>query len=203
MSRYDYPEDEFDTLGADRVPQGVHRAPIPRWRQLLPFLIVLVLAPTLAFVAVRALSDGGEDTPPAATGSPTATEEPTDDGAGEPTDDATGDPTDEPTTEEPTTEPPTADLDYSTLVVVLNGSGIGGLATETTARIGELGFTQTRAGDYTSSVPAVTTIYYDNADQADEAQAIADDLGIEVLVEDAGAAQGAVVLVLRSDFSLE
>jgi hypothetical protein len=200
VSRYDYPEDEFDTLGADRVPQGVHRAPIPRWRQLLPFLIVLVLAPTLAFVAVRALSGGGDDAPPAAEPSVTATQEPTDDGGGEATEEPT---TDEPTTEEPTTEEPPADLDYATLVVVLNGSGVGGLAADTTTRLGELGFTQTRAGDYSSSIPTVTTIYYDNADQADEAQAIGDALGIETLVEDSAAAQGAVVLVLRSDFALD
>lgn len=197
MSRddYPYPEDEFDTLGADRTPQGVHRAPLSRWRKLLPFIIVLILAPTLAFVAVRALSGGDGEDPP------TTAEETT----AEPTSDA--EPTDEPTseeepTEEETTEEPDADLDYTVQVWVLNGSGVSGLAADTVEVLAAEGWENSDAADYSRPQPSGTTLFYDNADQAEEAAAVGELLGITNLVENSSAAAGDIVIVLRSDFSL-
>ncbi|GAB2605391.1 LytR C-terminal domain-containing protein [Pseudactinotalea suaedae] len=198
---YPYPEDEFDALGADRTPQGVHRAPLPRWRQLLPFIIVLILAPTLAFVAVQALSGGGDDPSPTAD---TTTEPATD---GEPTTEPTEAPTEEPTegettTEEQTSEEPAADLDRSIQVWVLNGSGVGGLAAETQAFLTEDGWEDVNAADYGRPQPSGTTLFYDNADQLDEAEALGDLLGITNLVESSSAADGDLVLVLRAGFEL-
>lgn len=202
MSRedYPYPEDEFDTLGEDRAPQGVHRAPLPRWRQLLPFLIVLVLAPTLAFVAVRALTGDGGGAPDPTT---TVTQAPTSEA---PTDEATeetSEPADEETTatEEPTTEE-AADLDRSIGIWVLNGSGVSGLAADTVAVLEEDGWTGASAADYGRAQPSATTLFYDNADQAEEAAAVGELLGISNLVENADAADGDIVIVLRSDFSV-
>lgn len=200
---YPYPEDEFDALGADRAPLGAHRAPMPRWRQLLPFLIVLVLAPTLAFVAVRVWSGGGGDP---SGGDPSQTT------AAETSTESTGAETEEPTSQEPTseettteaatTEDPTGDLDMSIQIWVLNGSGVAGLAADTVAVLESAGWQDANAADYGSSVPSSTTIFYDNADQGDEAQAIGDELGVSTLVESSDAADGDIVLVLRSDFAL-
>ena len=53
---YPFPEDEFDVAGAGRVPEGVHRAPRPRWRVLLPFVIVVLLGPVLAYAGVSYLA---------------------------------------------------------------------------------------------------------------------------------------------------
>ena len=199
---YPYPEDEFDSLGADRTPLGVHRAPLPRWRQLLPFLIVLVLAPTLAFVAVRAVSagggePGGQET--TTTQAPTTEDVTTEDVT---TDEPTGA---EPSSEDPTTEQstePTADLDMSVQIWVLNGSGVSGLAADAVEVLTSAGWQDATADDYGSSLPSATTIFYDNADQAEEAQAVGGELGIDTLVENSDAADGDIVVVLRSDFSL-
>lgn len=198
---YPYPEDEFDALGADRAPQGVHRAPLPRWRQLLPFLIVLVLAPTLAFVAVRAFS-GGDGEPGGQ--QPTTTQAPTDAGSSDEATDSTSEETttEEPSSEEPSTEETGADLDQSITIWVLNGSGVTGLAADTVAVLEAAGWEGADADDYASSLPTSTTIFYDNADQAEEAQAVGEELGIDTLVESSDAADGDIVIVLRSDFSL-
>lgn len=203
MSRddYPYPEDEFDALGADRTPQGVHRAPLPRWRQLLPFIIVLILAPTLAFVAVRALS--GDDGGNAPTGSQTSTTEPAT--TGEPTSEESAEETtgeDQTSTEEATTDEPAADLDYTTQVWVLNGSGVSGLAAQTVEVLVADGWQDAIAGDYARPQPSGTTLFYDNPDQADEAQAVGELLGITNLVESSDAADGDIVIVLRSGFDL-
>lgn len=199
MSRddYPYPEDEFDTLGADRTPQGVHRAPLSRWRQLLPFIIVLILAPTLAFIAVRALSgDDGEEPPTVAE---TTTEAVTD---GESTDEPTdGTTTDEPTGEE-TTDEPVADLDRSIQIWALNGSGVGGLAADTVTFLTDDGWEDVSAADYSRPEPSGTTLFYDNADQLTEAEAVGELLGITNLVESSAAADGDIVIVLRSGFEL-
>jgi hypothetical protein len=173
---------------------------MPRWRQLLPFLIVLVLAPTLAFVAVRVWSGGAGEPSAGDPGQTTAAET-----SAEPTSEET---TEEPTSEEPTTteeattEEPTSDLDMSIQIWVLNGSGVAGLAADTAAVLESAGWEDANAADYGSSGPTSTTIFYDNADQADEAQAVGDELGISTLVESSDAADGDIVLVLRSDFAL-
>jgi hypothetical protein len=194
---YPYPEDEFDTLGEDRVPQGVHRAPLPRWRQLLPFLIVLVLAPTLAFVAVRVLTGGEPGSDP--TQSTTAPSSEVTTSAGE---EPTSETTEEPSSEEPEETTPAVELDLSIQIWVLNGSGQSGLAADAVAILDEAGWQDANADDYGSSLPSDTTLFYDNADQAEEAQAVGEQLGITNLVESADAADGDIVIVLRADFTL-
>ncbi|MFV0253345.1 MAG: LytR C-terminal domain-containing protein [Beutenbergiaceae bacterium] len=206
---YPYPKDEFDHLGNDRTPQGVHRAPVPRWRQWLPFLIVLVLAPTLAFLAVRVVSTGtptGQPTTAESTAVETTEPAPEPETSEPEPEPETSEPEPEPTpTPEPTpepTEPPAGDLDYSTQIWVLNGAGVGGLAADTGAVLTEAGWEDVNPADYGRDQPTITTLYYDNPDQADEAQAVADDLAIDQLVESSEAADGDIVIVLRSDFTL-
>ncbi len=204
---YAYDEDEFDALGADRVPVGVHRRPVPWWRHALPFIVVLVLAPVLAFTVVQVWSQesdpGTDPTPPAAA----TTDGTTDPAGGETTD---GQATDGETTgseettgeESPTEEEttPAEDLNLDLSVWVLNGAGVSGLAGETAARLEDEGWTNVSAGDYSNELPTETAIFYTNAEMAAEAEAIGEQLGITVLYESADAASNGVVIVLRPDF---
>lgn len=57
MSTDDYDLDEFDRAG-DKHPVGAHRQPEPRWKTLLPFLLVLILVPILAWAAAAIISGG-------------------------------------------------------------------------------------------------------------------------------------------------
>ncbi|ACQ79076.1 conserved hypothetical protein [Beutenbergia cavernae DSM 12333] len=182
----DYPEDEFDVLGRDRTPQGVHRVHRSRWHSWWPFLLVIILAPVLAIVAVRILDREG--TLPLETPSASSSAQPTGEG--------TASPTSEPT-EEPTTPAPA--IDQSVEVSVLNGAGISGLAGEVQAQLEGAGWTAVTAGNYQSAQPDVSTIYYANADLADEAQAIATALGIGPVEEYDGVPS--ITVVLRPDFA--
>lgn len=226
--QYPYPEDEFDTLGAGRVPQGVHREPAPRWRQWLPYLLVLVLVPLLTFGAVKFLTGDSGPVDPL----PTA-EEPADDGDdadadaddqdegaddSDPSDpDATGtdpdgaddgdtddtDDTDADSDEDATEDPETpADLDYSTHVLVLNGAGVQGLAGQVTEALTNDGWTNTTPDNYESASPTVTSLYYTSEEFAAEAAAVAESLGITNLIESATGASNGIVIVLRSDFQM-
>lgn len=194
-----YPEDEFDAAGRDRAPQGVHRAPRSPWRTMLPYALVVVLVPLLAWGAVGLLGAGGgdgdvdgEDT--VTTAPPTAEESP--------------DPTDEPAEPEETTEPEEteepglpADVITSTSISVLNGAGITGIASEAAARLTDAGFTAVAAADYGAGAPETTTLYYRNAELAPTAEAIGDILGIDNLVELASATRNVeIAIVLRPDF---
>lgn len=212
-----YPEDEFDVAGRERAPEGVHRRPRSPLATWLPFLLVLVLVPLLAWGAVSLLS---REPAPEAAGTPTATQEPTATAA--PTDGATtpdgataaptGEATDEPTGEEPTEEEPTdeetaepepaADVSLGASISVLNGAGVGGLAATAAEQLTADGFTNVIAADYTAGSPDVTTLYYRNAELAPTAQRIGDVLGIGNLVELASATENVeIAIVLREDYA--
>lgn len=210
---YRYPQDEFDELGRDRAPQAVHRAPRPWWRVWGPLIAVVILAPILAFALVNvATQDDTDNEAGGATATATAEEgteategtgeEATDDGAaageGEAT---TEEPAPEETTEvtqEPTEEPP-APLDQAVAVSVLNGASVQGLAGRTTDRLVAAGWTSVTAGNYQSAQPEVSTVYYRDADLADEAAAIGTELGIATVTELADVES--ITVVLRSDFA--
>lgn len=215
---YPYPDDEFDSLGADRVPQGVHREPTPKWRQWLPYLLVLILVPLLTFGVVRYFA-GSTDSAPEPTvqesATPTddaaeqddaATEEPEEgesaDGAEANSEAAAGESEEENPDSQENGEEEDEELDYSTRVLVLNGARVQGMAGQVSTALSQDGWLRTQADNYQYAAPTVTTLYYTSEDYASEAREVAQRLGIDSLVEDAGAASDGIVIVLRADFSL-
>lgn len=202
-----YPEDEFDIIGRDRSPEGVHREVRPLWRTLLPYALVIVIVPLLAFGIFQLVQGGSGDEEPSAVPSESTPAEPSE----EPGDETEAPDDDEPSEEpeEETTEPEPEESDdglgedviETTTVSVLNGSGVDGLAAQAASQLGAAGFTSVSAGDYSSGSPDVTTLYYRNADLEATAQAVADELGISAITEAASATQNVeIAIVLRSDF---
>lgn len=207
MSRYEYPEDEFDAADDEGpVPVGVHRAPVPGWRSWVPLLAVLIIVPLLAWGAVQLLGrhgarpaaestaaapasgDGGGSGAPAsggqapATGQPPATATPTNDAR-------------------PTSTPTNADL--TTGVTIHNGAGINGLGGRTGDRLRNVGYTnvEVQQGTYDNASPTTTTIFYADSDTEPTARAVGQALGITNIVESAAEAQSnPIVIVLRTDF---
>ncbi|WP_147915996.1 LytR C-terminal domain-containing protein [Ruania zhangjianzhongii] len=205
---YAYDEDEFDALGADRVPVGVHRRPVPWWRHALPFLVVLVLAPILAFGVVQIWSqEAGPNSDPTPTAGAddsgadgsgdTGGEEPSGEGTDETGEsDADADASESP--EEETT--PEDDLDRDLGVWILNGSATVGLAGEAASQLEADDWTNIDTADYSNELPTESAVFYTTAEMAEEAEAIGEALGIGALYEDPEAASNGVVIVLRSDF---
>ncbi len=189
-----YPKDEFDLAAQERGPKGAHRRVESSAARFLPFVLVLILGPLLAWGIVSLLSrdgDGGVAEAP----TPTATSEQTDpaDG-GEPTPEATEQPTTEPT-EAPVPENVNLDAGIS----VLNGGPIEGLALTVSETLTNANFTDVYAGNYLSSLPTVSYVYFQREDLRETAQHIADLLGIEPIDILAGASNE-VVVVIRGDF---
>lgn len=205
---YPYPEDEFDVEGASRVPKGVHRAPIPRWKQWIPYLLVLILVPLLTIVVVKFYTTSqGTETPDA---SPTQVSTPTD-GTGEDGTEGVDDPT---TTDpevdttggetEPTDDPAdqTPDLQRDASVLVLNGARVQGLAGQVAGVLEADGWTNTAADNHDGDTPVATTIYYTSSEFEAEAQAVAETLNIDNVVEDPASASNGIVIVLRAGYTV-
>lgn len=207
MSRYEYPEDEFDAADDEGpVPVGVHRAPVPGWRSWVPLLAVLIIVPLLAWGAVRLLGHhgarpaaesttaapasggGGGSGAPASGGQTPATGQPP----------ATGTPTNG---AEPTSTPTNADL--TTGVTIHNGAGVNGLGGRTGDRLRNAGYTnvEVQQGTYDNASPTTTTIFYADSGTEATARAVGQALGITNIVESAAEAQSnPIVIVLRTDF---
>ena len=196
MSRYEYPEDEFDAADDEGpVPVGVHRAPVPGWRSWVPLLAVLIIVPLLAWGAVQLLGHHGtrpaaESTaaaPASGSGAPTTEQAPT---GQAPTDEA-----------ESTATPTNADL--TTGVTIHNGSEVNGLGARTGDRLRNVGYTNidVQQGIYDNESPTATTIFYAGSDAEATARAIGQTLGITNIVESETEAQSnPVVVILRADF---
>src|SRR5699024_8304112 len=148
----------------------VHREPAPRWRQWLPFLLVLVLVPLLTFGVVEyfAATSSDEPTPTAEESEPAAPDEGDGEGGnGEETageDGSETDPeahgTDEPGEEDPGEEDPgeddtadSEDLNLDTSVLILNGARVQGLAGEVAEALTDEGWRQTEADNYAQAAP--------------------------------------------------
>ncbi|MDO5672519.1 MAG: LytR C-terminal domain-containing protein [Actinomycetaceae bacterium] len=170
MSRDQYQEDEFDVAG-DRLPKGAHREQQPWWQGILPFVVVLVVAPLLAW-AIFLLIGHDRGTPPET--APSSTETTVNETPSENTGEKTEEPveTEAPATQEPTQAPdntegagpdeatPSGSVNTGAKVAVLNASGITGLAAEVANKVKSGGFTQVEASNFQGTKPGVNTIYF-------------------------------------------
>ncbi|UJP40963.1 LytR C-terminal domain-containing protein [Cellulomonas palmilytica] len=197
---YPYPDDEFDAPPDPTAPRGVHRAPRSAWSRWWPFLAVLVLAPALAYGIVAFATRGGDlpvspggsdaDETPSATATAPATP------GGEATADESEPAGEEEPTQDPTTEAPAPD--FSTNVTVYNAAGIQGLAAKGAERLGQAGFTDAVAANFSGTKPAESTVYYGSDEDATTASVVAAALGISSVQLDPAQAPSGVVVVLVS-----
>lgn len=195
---YPYPADEFDAADARGGPRGVHRTPRSRRSRWLPFVVVLVLFPLLAYGVVTWLSDwqglGGTQEEPTGTtdgGDEAAAEDPA-------TDPATTDPATE-VPEQPEAPPPPV-ADVAAPVAVYNSTSTSGLAGGAAGRLEDAGFTSVTPDDWDGEDPDASVVFYATAADVATAQLVASTLGIAAVQEDAAQAPQGVVVVLADDY---
>ncbi|MEZ0446807.1 LytR C-terminal domain-containing protein [Cellulomonas sp. ICMP 17802] len=194
-AEYSYPEDEFDVPSNPDVPRGVHRAPRSAWSRWWPFLLVLVLAPALAFVLVNlAARDGNLPALPGASS-------PASDSSGTPDDtasDGATSPTDTATETTPADQPSAAAPAMDTPVTVLNAAKISGLAGTQAEKLTAAGFTAVTTGNFTGTAPADSVVYYATEDLKATADLVAATLGLTTVTLSADDAGTGVSVVLTS-----
>lgn len=183
-----FPPDEFDRLAQQGGPIGAHRAPRSVWSRILPLVLALVLAGGAAYGLATYFWNANapsDDPDPIITFEPEVTPTPT------PTPSVSPTPSPSPS--------PEPEIFLDTAVRVYNAAGIGGLAGRQASRLESAGFTNVTAGNLSSNLPDVNTVYYASATLADTAQLVADTLGIATIVNAPPPAGGAIEVVLRTD----
>ncbi|MBO0909923.1 LytR C-terminal domain-containing protein [Arthrobacter sunyaminii] len=190
-----YPRDEFDKVPETSSRQGVHRERlIPSRSSGLGLIITVgVLALVLGVAAYFVLprlgigTDDGDRAPAADSSASVESPEPQASEPGqstEPTPSATAAPSAEPApTPSPTPSPTPAAADRSQPVVVLNGSGIGGLGASVSARLGADGWTTAQVANWGGQPLQGSIIFYGTEDQLPNAQELSQLLGIPTVVQ--------------------
>jgi len=194
---YPYPEDEFDAAAGGDVPRGVHREPRTGWSRWWPFVLVIVLAPLLAFglVTLYTHQGGGGDT---SDDSGQSVEDTPSTAASDSPKSST--PAAPPATEStPATTTPAAKVNLDAPVAILNGAKIQGLAGRQATKLKDAGFTKVTTGNTTGTLPSASTVYYATDDLKATAQKAADTLGIGQVEQDASKAGTSITVVLTSD----
>ena len=204
---YEYPADEFDEPNDSVLPAGVHRRPLPAWRNWLPLLLIVVIVPALAWGALALFKVAGGTNSSVATSiatkmasnKTTAKAKATASASAEAKPKATVITTQAPA---PTPTPtPTQSIDYTVGITVHNGTDTAGLAGRAGSSLEGAGFTSVTVspGVYSQETPTESTVYYASEDKEAVAKAVAKELGISnVELSAEQASSNPIVVVLRS-----
>lgn len=204
---YEYPADEFDEPKDSVLPAGVHRRPLPAWRNWLPLLLIVVIVPALAWGALALFKVAGGTNSSVATSiatkmagnKTTAKAKATASASAAPKPKATVVTTQAPA---PTPTPtPTQSIDYTVGITVHNGTDTAGLAARAGSTLEGAGFTAVTVspGVYSEETPTDSTVYYASEDKEPVAKAVAKELGISnVELSAEQASSNPIVVVLRS-----
>ncbi|MDO5060049.1 MAG: LytR C-terminal domain-containing protein [Actinomycetaceae bacterium] len=214
-----YPEDEFDEAGK-QYPVGAYRQAPSKWKAVLPFLLVLLVAPILAWAAVSLLTGGtsNQATPSA----PAPSVQQNQDQANEKTAEekaaeekakaekeavekeaaekakAEKEAAEKAKAEKEAAEKAAAEVKKDASVVVLNGTNVNGLAGGAVAKLQAAGFSNLRPDNAQGWQTEVSTVYFQPGNES-TAKAVGSALGISNVVESADSV-GAVTVVLKNDY---
>ncbi|MDO5746522.1 MAG: LytR C-terminal domain-containing protein [Actinomycetaceae bacterium] len=188
MSVEQYEKDEFDKA-APHHPVGVHRRPVPRWKELAPFIAVLIIFPLLAWaVSMLIAQEPGSDKPqktaepvvsqPATTES--ASEEPKEPEKTETTPQEDVSPL---ASQEPTQDTPHGAANKALSVMILNVNAPQGSAAKAQQALTTEGYTSTSIGNSAGMGINQTSVYYDSEASKDTALALAATLKIDTVQE--------------------
>ena len=206
---YEYPADEFDEPNDSVLPAGVHRRPLPAWRNWLPLLLIVVIVPALAWGALALFKVAGGTNSSVATSIATkmasnkaaATAKVTTSASAAPKPNATVITTQAPAPTPTPTPTPTQSIDYTVGITVHNGTDTAGLAARAGSSLEGAGFTSVTVspGVYSQETPTESTVYYASEDREAVAKAVAKELGISnVELSAEQASSNPIVVVLRS-----
>lgn len=201
-----YPKDEFDRAGED-MPIGVHRQEPSKWKNVWPFLVILVVVPLLAWGATTLLTQRNATNTASQSASSTVTQnqsqsdrqqsEEKAQSAAEENQVAPAVPEPAPQAETPQEPSQSETVSYNAAISVLNGTGTSGWAAENVATLANAGFAGATAANASGWETEISTVYYEDPQMAGTAQAVAQTLGINNVQQTTGLGNPDVVVILR------
>ncbi len=182
-------QDQFDELAKARHTVGAHRTPrrVNPW--IVALLLVVLLSPALGIGAgfmfgnnssVTALANKLTNSSASTTTKKTTTVKKTTTESESSTDTETAETSTDTQAEQsaPAPTPPAPEINFSSRIEVLNGSGITGYARQSSDTLNSGGYTSVTPGNYQYGEPTVSTVYYRDASMSSTAQDVARRLGI-------------------------
>ena len=213
----EYPADEFDRLADTRTIRGTHRRKESNLKWWLALVAVVIRAPTAGWAISTYIGSSEEKPAPTASAKPpsgapggasstagpggesgsSGGNKPSESGktSGSPSTDASA----TPSGQESSTS---ADSGTGRPVLVLNGPKKPGLAATGKQKLEKAGYTKVSANNYSGGSPAVSTVFYAKASDAQTAKQVAAALGIRpgnVVLSPKATGGDQIVVVLRAD----
>ena len=186
-----YARDEFDRVPEGSTRQGVHRSvAASRRRSLTPILAAGFVALAIGLVAFLILPklgfSAGQAAAVTAGNSPTATS-PASPSPAQTSPKAAGTPSAAAPSSSPSATPSAtaASVDKTAPVTIYNGTTTAGLASRVGGTVGSNGWTVGQKGNWRGAPQQTSVIFYSDASQKDNAEALGTLLGITTLVESA------------------
>lgn len=199
---YPYEPDEFDAPADPDGPRGVHRAPRSNRSRWMPFVIVLLVVPGLAYGTVWTMTHGGLsslstlpfvgtlfDSQETESGTVSAVD----------VDEAAAAEEEEAVAEPEETAAPAPEADMSVAVMILNAAGINGLAAEAQTALTGAGFTSVSVGNISKGSLTQSVVYYTTAEEQVTAEKVAATLGLTAVEQSTTQTAPGITVVLLTD----
>ena len=169
------------------MPVGMHRPKPSTWKNVWPFLAILVIVPALGWAAATALSRQ-QDTTVKVTPGPTASSS-----AAAPSAAQSGTtPSPSPSSSAVSSQP-----DHGAVIQVLNGTETQGYAAAQAGILNQAGYAGTSAANADGWATQTSAVFYEDPSMEATARDIASKLGISAVRQQSGLGDPDVVVVLR------
>ncbi len=169
------------------MPVGMHRPKPSTWKNVWPFLAILVIVPALGWAAATALSRQ-QDTTVKVTPGPTASSS-----AAAPSAPQSGTtPSPSPSSSAVSSQP-----DHGAVIQVLNGTETQGYAAAQASILNQAGYAGTSAANADGWATQTSAVFYEDPSMEATARDIASKLGISAVRQQSGLGDPDVVVVLR------
>ena len=180
------------------MPVGMHRPKPSTWKNVWPFLAILVIVPALGWAAATALSPRQDTTVKVAPG-PTASSS-----AAAPAPSAPSSPAAPSAAQSGTTPSPSpssssvsSQPDHGAVIQVLNGTETQGYAAAQASILNQAGYAGTSAANADGWATQTSAVFYEDPSMEATARDIASKLDISAVRQQSGLGDPDVVVVLR------
>ena len=179
------------------MPVGMHRPKPSTWKNVWPFLAILVIVPALGWAAATALSPRQDTTVKVAPG-PTASSSAAAPAPSAPSSAAPSAPQSGTTpSPSPSSSAVSSQPDHGAVIQVLNGTETQGYAAAQASILNQAGYAGTSAANADGWATQTSTVYYEDPSMEGTAKDIAAKLGIDNVRQESGLGNPDIVVVLR------
>ena len=175
------------------MPVGMHRPKPSKWKNVWPFLAILVIVPALGWAAATALSRQQatvSDVPSPAATTPSAPAP-----SASPTAEDTA--SAEPTPSASSSSSASSEPDHGAVIQVLNGTGTQGYASQQAQILNQAGYAGTSAANADGWATQTSTVFYEDPRMEGTAKDVAAKLGISNVRQESGLGDPDIIVILR------